>query len=89
MKRTIILLAVTILVSFFIVKVVGHQEPDSIDLTWRASAYNRDMTKCLEKYANVPRVYDFDKMRDRTDAQLSEITGVNDVIIASCRRNPN
>jgi hypothetical protein len=59
---------------------------DNVDNSWRPSAYNREVTKCLEGYASVDRVYDFDKMSDRTNEQLSEITGVNADIIAKCRR---
>jgi len=59
---------------------------DNVDNSWRPSAYNRQVTDCLEQYGDVARVYDFDKMSDRTNEQLSEITGVNADIIAKCRR---
>lgn len=59
---------------------------DNVDNSWRPSAYNREVTKCLEQYGDVARVYDFDKMSDRTNEQLSEITGVDKGIIAKCRR---
>ena len=59
---------------------------DNVDNSWRPSAYNRQVTDCLEQYGKVARVYDFDKMSDRTNEQLSEITGVDKGIIAKCRR---
>jgi hypothetical protein len=63
----------------------GFRE-DNVDNSWRPSAYNRQVTNCLEQYGKVARVYDFDKMSDRTNEQLSEITGVDKGIIAKCRR---
>jgi hypothetical protein len=59
---------------------------DNVDNSWRPSAYNIEVTKCIEGFSPVARVYDFDKMSDRTNEQLSEITGVDKGIIAKCRR---
>lgn len=59
---------------------------DNVDNSWRPSAYNREVTNCLEQYGKVARVYDFDKMSDRTNEQLSEITGISAGIIGKCRR---
>lgn len=59
---------------------------DNVDNSWRPSAYNLEVTKCLEQYGDVPRVYDFDKMSDRTNEQIAEIVGVDKGIVAQCRR---
>lgn len=76
-----------LLVMVFVGALVLQADPnDNVDNSWRPSAYNQEVTKCLEQYADVARVYDFDKMSDRTNEQLSEITGVNADIIAKCRR---
>jgi len=81
------LIGVLLVMVFVGVLVLQVDNPnDNVDNSWRPSAYNREVTKCLEQYADVARVYDFDKMSDRTNEQLSEITGVNADIIAKCRR---
>jgi hypothetical protein len=81
------LIGVLLVMVFVGVLVLQIDSPnDNVDNSWRPSAYNREVTKCLEGYASVDRVYDFDKMSDRTNEQLSEITGVNADIIAKCRR---
>lgn len=76
-------LLITVITANWIVD--GFRE-DNVDNSWRPSAYNRQVTNCLEQYGKVARVYDFDKMSDRTNEQLSEITGVDKGIIAKCRR---
>ena len=59
---------------------------DKVDNSWRPSAYNRQVTDCISTYEPVARVYDFDRMSDRTNAQLAEITGVSVATINACRR---
>lgn len=59
---------------------------DKVDNSWRPSAYNRQVTDCLEGYGKVARVYDFDKMSDRTNQELAEIVGLDADIVAQCRR---
>lgn len=88
MKRLAVLAVLGLFLGLALsILVTGYRDDSGdTDLSWRGSSYNRQMTACLERYADVARVYDFDKMSDRTDEQLSEITGVNDVIVGSCRR---
>lgn len=59
---------------------------DEVKVDWRPSAYSLEVTNCIEQYEPVNRVYDFDKMSDRTNAQLAEIVGVSEATISKCRR---
>jgi len=79
-------IGLVVLVALSVLWVADGFKNDSVDNSWRPSAYNRQVTDCLEQYGKVARVYDFDKMSDRTNEQLSEITGVDKGIIAKCRR---
>lgn len=84
--KTVAGIGLVILVALSALWVADGFKNDSVDNSWRPSAYNRQVTDCLEQYGKVARVYDFDKMSDRTNEQLSEITGVDKGIIAKCRR---
>ena len=84
--KTVAGIGLVVLVALSVLWVADGFKNDSVDNSWRPSAYNRQVTDCLEQYGKVARVYDFDKMSDRTNEQLSEITGVDKGIIAKCRR---
>lgn len=84
--KTLVGIGLVILVALSVLWVADGFKNDNVDNSWRPSAYNQEVTKCIEGFTPVARVYDFDKMSDRTNEQLSEITGVDAGIIAKCRR---
>lgn len=87
MKRTVIVIGVIVLTVLTVNWVVSGFADDraNADTAWKATSYNRQVTDCLSGYAPVARVYDFDKMRSLSNAEVSELTGVNANVIGGCR----
>jgi len=86
LKRWLISIGLILVVGLSVWWVADGFQNDYVDYSWRPSAYNLEVTKCIEEFTPIARVYDFDKMSDRTNEQLAEITGVSETIIAKCRR---
>ena len=88
--RTQVAVSVASILVVYALAVVSTQtyrdSKQTVDTSWRASAFNRQVTDCIEKYEPVARVYDFEKMSDRDTAQLAEITGVREATIRACVR---
>lgn len=83
MKAVPVIMFVAVLAALNVWAVTTRDEPK---VDWRPSAYSLEVTNCIEQYEPVARVYDFDKMSDRTNAQLAEIVGVSEATISKCRR---
>lgn len=78
-KVTILLITICVVLTILIVK------EDKQDSTQEKELYNTKVTNCIELSSSIPRVYDFYRMKDKTDIEVSSIIRVDKSIVNQCR----